>query len=68
MLIAGVKTCRACHAPAGMKVELPSGQPAAAAGIRHGCVDCHRYHNGDHPLQGLGAPARNPAESPTSTK
>ena len=29
--------------------------------MRHGCADCHRYHNGDHPFQGRGAPARDPA-------
>jgi len=26
-------------------------------GVRHACVDCHRYHNGDHSLQGRGADA-----------
>lgn len=60
VLIAGVKTCQACHAPAGMPVQLPDGTIASAAGIRHGCTDCHRYHNNDRPLQGLGAPARDP--------
>jgi len=51
VLIAGVKSCQACHAPA------PNG-----AGIRHGCTDCHRYHNGDRPLQGLGSPWRDPKD------
>ena len=46
-LIAGIKTCQTCHAP--------------AAGVRHACTDCHRYHNGDRPLQGLGSPRRDPA-------
>jgi len=51
-LIVGVKSCQACHAPTG----------AGGAGIRHSCVDCHRYHNGDRPLQGLGSPHRDPAQ------
>jgi len=61
-LIAGIKTCQTCHAPAGQVVERPDGQTATAAGIRHSCVDCHRYHNGDRPLQGLGAAKRDPAD------
>lgn len=61
VLINGVKTCQACHAPAGTKVDLPNGQTAAAAGIRHACTDCHRYHHGDSPLRGRGSPARDPA-------
>lgn len=61
VLISGVKTCQACHAPKGTTVELPTGQTVSAAGVRHACTDCHRYHNGDHPRQGMGAPARNPA-------
>jgi hypothetical protein len=61
VLISGVKTCQACHAPAGMAVALPTGQTVPAAGIRHACSDCHRFHHGDSPRQGRGAPARNPA-------
>jgi hypothetical protein len=49
VLIRGVKSCQACHGPA-----------PDAAGIRHSCTDCHRYHNGDRPLQGLGSPHRSP--------
>ena len=62
VLIAGVKTCQACHAPAGAKVELPNNQTASAAGVRHSCTDCHRYHNGDRPMQGLGASPRDPMD------
>ena len=61
-LIVGIKTCQACHAESGKVVELPNGQTATAAGVRHSCTDCHRYHNGDRPLQGLGAPRRDPTE------
>ncbi len=48
--IEGVKSCRQCH--------LPTAQ--GGAGVRHGCTDCHRYHNGGNPLQGVGAKARDP--------
>lgn len=60
VLISGVKSCRACHAEAGKTVDLPDGRTAQAAGIRHSCTDCHRYHNGDRPLQGLGSRWRDP--------
>ena len=45
-----------------MKVKHPNGQDVIAAGVRHRCTDCHRYHNGDHALQGRGAPARDPKQ------
>lgn len=61
-LIAGVGSCKACHAPAGKVVDVGNGVTAAALGVRHGCTDCHRYHNGDRPLQGRGAAARDPAD------
>ncbi|HEY3787781.1 MAG TPA: cytochrome c3 family protein, partial [Urbifossiella sp.] len=60
--LVGIKTCQACHAAAGTAVNLGNGMIADAAGIRHSCSDCHRYHNGDHPLQGMGAPKRDPAD------
>lgn len=63
VLISGIDSCRACHAPAGMAVKHPNGQDVTAAGVRHRCTDCHRYHNGDHALQGRGAPARDPART-----
>lgn len=59
--IAGADSCRACHAPAGMQVKQHDGTTATAAGVRHGCTDCHRYHNGDRPLHGMGSPHRDPA-------
>lgn len=58
--IRGVKSCRACHAPAGTPVDQDDGTRTTAAGVRHRCTDCHRYHNGDRPLHGLGSPARDP--------
>jgi hypothetical protein len=54
VLIAGVDSCRECHAPSATK----NGQ--AVGGVRHDCVECHSYHHGDQPLQGLGAAARDP--------
>lgn len=60
VLISGIKSCQACHAPSGWGTNLTDDTFVEAAGIRHACTDCHRYHNGDHPLQGLGAAARTP--------
>ena len=31
-------------------------KPRGRGGVS--CVECHRYHNGDHPAQGIGARAR----------
>lgn len=56
--ILGLNTCRACHSPAGTTVKLPDGGEVVGGGARHSCTDCHRYHNGDNPLQGRGAAAR----------
>jgi hypothetical protein len=54
VLIPGIANCRQCHAPPGHA----NGQ--ATGGVRHDCTECHRYHNGDQPLQGLGARNRDP--------
>jgi hypothetical protein len=48
MQIPGRDTCVQCHAPAA----------AGSGGARFDCAECHRYHNGDAPLQGVGAAAR----------
>jgi hypothetical protein len=48
VLIAGIDNCRQCHAP--------------AAGVRSDCSECHLYHNGERPWQGVGAAARGPQE------
>jgi len=58
--IRGVDSCRACHAPAGHEVKLPDTTVTRAAGVRHRCTDCHRYHNGEQPLHGLGSTTRDP--------
>jgi hypothetical protein len=46
VLIDGIDSCRQCHSPAG--------------GVRSDCTECHNYHHGDRPLQGIGAAARDP--------
>jgi hypothetical protein len=55
--ILGIDSCRACHSPSGSKVVFPDGTALTGGGARHACVDCHRYHNADHGLQGRGAAA-----------
>lgn len=49
-LLPGIATCASCHAPAATFSR--KGKAGAL------CVECHRYHDGDHPLAGEGAPAR----------
>lgn len=46
--------CLECHAPPWQSATAHGG------GARFDCVECHRYHNGDHPLEGRGAAAWRP--------
>ncbi len=48
-----LQVCQQCHSPA----QRSSGD-LVRGGVDFSCVECHRYHNGEHPLQGLGAVAR----------
>lgn len=57
--IDGIDSCRDCHRPR-EQVALPDGTAAWRGGVRHGCTDCHSYHNGANPLQGRGARGRDP--------
>jgi hypothetical protein len=52
VLLPGIETCAKCHAP-----RSGSGT-GARGGARFDCAECHNYHNGRHPLQGLGAEER----------
>jgi predicted CXXCH cytochrome family protein len=52
LLLPNVGPCVSCHAPA----TTQGGRPRGGAGTS--CAECHRYHNGDHPAQGIGAAAR----------
>jgi len=52
VLLPGIANCQQCHAPRSQTPGTPAG------GARFACVECHRYHNGDAPRQGLGAAAR----------
>lgn len=61
VLLPGVENCRECHSPAKSEGALSLG------GVRHDCTECHRYHHGDRPLQGLGAHALDPKQ-PTDIK
>lgn len=51
VMLPGRDVCLACHAPA-------SSSGTVHGGARFDCVECHRFHNGDEPLQGMGAAAR----------
>ncbi|MBI3411763.1 MAG: hypothetical protein HY040_25815 [Planctomycetes bacterium] len=52
VLVPNRGNCLQCHAPRGVISGKLQG------GVRFDCVECHRYHNGDHPWQGLAAPKR----------
>jgi hypothetical protein len=52
--LAGLALCQDCHAPATVDHGKPHG------GARFDCAECHLYHNGDKPLQGIGAQSRDP--------
>jgi hypothetical protein len=53
VLMPSISDCRTCHAPA----ETHRGA-LVRGGARFDCVECHRYHHGVSPLQGIGALAR----------
>jgi Cytochrome c7 and related cytochrome c len=46
-MLPGKELCLTCHSP-----RAPGG------GARSDCVACHRYHDGDNPLSGLGSASR----------
>ncbi|HKI35948.1 MAG TPA: cytochrome c3 family protein [Gemmataceae bacterium] len=50
VLVPGISNCLQCHAPGSVTWR----------GARNDCVLCHRYHDGDAPLAGAGALARDP--------
>jgi hypothetical protein len=52
VLIPGMENCLQCHGPS------RRSEGKAIGGARFDCTECHRYHNGDAPLQGRGAAAR----------
>jgi hypothetical protein len=52
VLVPGIASCRACHAPPGR----------SGGGAAFNCTECHRYHEGDRPLQGKGAAGRDALE------
>lgn len=60
--IAGVEECQKCHSPAREENGVQFG------GVRHDCTDCHRYHNAEFPLQGMGAINRDPGFDPEHGK
>jgi hypothetical protein len=52
VLLPGITNCIQCHGPA------TGRNGTARGGAGDSCTECHRFHNGDHPLQGIGASAR----------
>jgi predicted CXXCH cytochrome family protein len=54
VLIPNMNVCVKCHAPAQGSGLTRTG------GVRFDCVECHRYHDGDRPLHGIGSKSRAP--------
>lgn len=54
ILLPGIDNCRTCHSSA----KVASGK--MQGGVNHDCVECHSYHHGDQPFQGLGSEAWDP--------
>jgi hypothetical protein len=52
VLLPGIRECTECHGPSASK----AGKVVGGAG--DSCTECHRFHNGDHPLEGIGASSR----------
>lgn len=52
IMVPDIENCLQCHAPR----SHAGGQPRG--GARFDCAECHRYHNGDNPMQGIGATAQ----------
>jgi hypothetical protein len=52
VMLPGIDNCVQCHAP----------KTASGGGARFDCTECHRYHNGGDPLQGIGARRRGAKE------
>ena len=52
--VADIKKCQECHSPVRQERGITMG------GARFDCAECHRYHQGDDWLQGLGSRARAP--------
>jgi hypothetical protein len=59
VLLPGIAQCVQCHGPRTGR----GGKTQGGAG--DSCTECHRFHNGDHPLQGIGASPRGVIERRT---
>jgi hypothetical protein len=52
VLIPKIDNCLQCHAPAKGRGWFGSSPAPSTGGASFDCTECHRYHSGDHPLQG----------------
>ncbi len=51
ILLPHIQMCQKCHGPA-------NGSTSRLAAARSDCMECHRYHDGDHAQTGRGAESR----------
>jgi len=59
--IPGLQNCKQCHTPS-QRVKI-NNVMQTRGGVRHDCVDCHRYHGSDGILQGPGSKLRDPPDA-----
>ena len=52
VLVPGIALCVRCHGPSAGRGDTLRG------GAGDSCTECHRFHNGDRPLEGIGASSR----------
>lgn len=57
VLVPGRENCLQCHAPS----STSGGE--LRGGVAYDCTECHRYHNGDRPLEGLSTAHRAPTQT-----
>ena len=64
VLLPAIDNCVQCHAPAqsqgigGWFAQAGSSSGGGGGGAGFACTECHKYHNGDRPLQGYAAKAQ----------
>jgi hypothetical protein len=59
VLLPPMEQCLECHSAGGDQAAGERGRSRSGA-AGSSCTTCHRYHNGDHPLEGIGASSRGP--------
>jgi Cytochrome c7 and related cytochrome c len=68
VLIPAIDNCVQCHAPTKKEGGYFASGSNTTGGASFDCTECHKYHNGDNPLQGAGALAHDADKVRTITE